>query len=126
MMIPEMLLAAMIMVESSGRDDVFGDNGQAAGCLQIHACVVEDVNRVYGTQYRWPDDCLNRDRATAICRLYLRHYAGANASMERLVRIWNGGPRGHHKKSTKQYWRRVQAKMSIKRASKWPKLKGAR
>ena len=37
-MIPEIIILALIMVESSGRDDVFGDHGKAAGCLQIHLC----------------------------------------------------------------------------------------
>jgi len=107
-MIPEIIILALIMVESSGRDDVFGDHGKAAGCLQIHACVISDVNRIYGMAYTWPDSCLDRAASIEICRLYLTHYAPRNATPEILSRIWNGGPNGMKKKATNIYWKKVE------------------
>lgn len=113
-------LAALIAVESSGDPAAIGDppspgygaasNGRALGILQIHAEVIRDVNRIYGTHYRH-SDALNPARAKKICKLYLQAYAGRNATPERMARIWNGGPNGHKKQATVQYWRRVETKL---------------
>lgn len=105
------LLAAMILVESGGDCEAIGDNGRSIGCLQITELCVRDVNRIYGTHYRWPDDCFNRHLSTRICDLYLSHYGGENATDHKLARIWNGGPMGHTKSATRSYWSRVKAKL---------------
>jgi len=96
------------MIESGGNDFAKGDNGDAIGCLQIHAGVVKDVNRIYGTAYRWPESCYDRAKSINICRLYLDHYAPKTATDEMKARIWNGGPKGHRKKATLKYWERVK------------------
>ena len=101
------LIAAMIIVESSGDPGAVGDGGRALGCLQIHACVVADVNRVYKTSFAHAD-ALDPDKAQIICRLYIDIYAPPDATPEQLARIWNGGPRGHLKSSTKKYWAKVE------------------
>lgn len=41
------LLLAMAQVESAGRPSAIGDGGRARGALQIHRCVVVDVNRLH-------------------------------------------------------------------------------
>jgi soluble lytic murein transglycosylase-like protein len=109
------LIAALILVESGGDPRAVGDGGNAVGCLQIWPCVIEDVNRVYGTGFE-PDDRLNPSSSRNICRLYLSHYGrayerrtGRPATPEVLARIWNGGPRGYAKQSTLNYWRKVGA-----------------
>lgn len=104
------LISAMIMVESDGRDWIVGDNGRALGCLQIHEAVIDDVNRIYGTNYIHAD-ALYPDRARLICILYLLHYAGSHATAEQCARIWNGGPNGWAKESTISYWEKVQQRM---------------
>ena len=48
-------LAALIMVESGGDPKEVGDNGKAVGVLQIHTIVIDDVNRIYGTDFRYED-----------------------------------------------------------------------
>jgi len=110
-MITEMLIAALIMVESHGNDFAVGDKEQAIGCLQIHKCVIDDVNRIYGSAYQWPESAYSREMAKEICRMYLKHYAPKHATNEQLARIWNGGPRGHEKQSTLKYWDKIKKEL---------------
>ena len=100
------LISALMIVESSGNDQAIGDNGRAIGPLQIHRSVVLDVNRITGSNYRH-QDMTNRVAARAVCHAYLEHY-GRGKSLEEQARIWNGGPTGHKKAATVNYWRRVQ------------------
>lgn len=102
------LLAALMLVESGNQADAIGDNGRAIGCLQITKACVRDVNRIYGTSYRWPDDCFNRYLSGRICEQYLTHWCGPDASPEVLARTWNAGPSGHKQKASLKYWRKVQ------------------
>jgi hypothetical protein len=100
------LIEALVQIESKGNDDAVGDNGRAVGCLQIHKEVVDDVNRHYGTFYTYDDrKCPIKSRE--ICRKYLVMHGGIRSTDEKYARIWNGGPKGHKKKSTKRYWRKV-------------------
>jgi hypothetical protein len=100
------LISALIIVESSGNDRAIGDQGRAIGCLQIHRGVVQDVNRITGSNYRH-QDMTNRVAARAVCQAYLEHY-GKGKTTEQQARIWNGGPTGDRKPVTLAYWRRVQ------------------
>ena len=106
------LLAALIAVESGNQADAIGDNGRAIGCLQIQKACLLDVNRVYGTNFRWPDDCFNRYLSGRICDLYLTHWCGAGASAETMARTWAGGPKGPRKRATVKYWLKVKEKLS--------------
>jgi len=117
-MITEMLIATLIMVESGGNDFAVGDQGRAIGCLQIHKCVIDDVNRIYGLTYQWPESAYSRETAICICRLYLRHYAPAGATDEMLARIFNGGPKGYKKRATLKYWRKVKLALNKYKESK--------
>lgn len=100
------LITALIAVESRGQDMAIGDGGKARGPLQIHAAVVEDVNRFNGTSYTWIG-MTNRAAARKVCELYLQKWAKGKSN-EEAARIWNGGPKGHQKTATKAYWRRVE------------------
>jgi hypothetical protein len=101
------LITALIAVESGGDNLAEGDHGKARGPLQIHECVVRDVNAEYGTHYTWKG-MTNRTDARRVCDLYLQKWAKGR-SVEEAARIWNGGPKGHTKDVTKAYWRRVQS-----------------
>ena len=108
------LIPPLIQVESSGDSNAVGDGGKAVGCLQIHKCVVEDVNRIYQTKYT-EKDRLNKAKYMSICRLYLKYYGtryqlktGKKATMEAIARIWNGGPDGWKKQSTVKYWDKIK------------------
>ena len=111
------LLSALIAVESGGRDDAVGRSGESIGVLQIHPSCLQDVNRVTGRAYalcdRW-----NTAKSKEICTAYLSHYGrlyerrtGRKADAEVLARMWNGGPRGYAKESTRRYWAKVQAEL---------------
>lgn len=100
------LIAALITVESGGRDNAIGDGGAAIGALQIHKSVVVDVNRIAGTSYTH-QQMTNRIAARKVCEIYLTRYAGGKTN-EEAARIWNGGPNGHHKSATVGYWNKVR------------------
>ena len=102
-------LAALLAVESGGNDLAVGDHGRALGALQIHAAVVEDVNRRHGTRYTHRD-MHDRAKAVRVASLYLATYA-PGASPEVQARVWNGGPRGASKPATAGYWAKVRRKM---------------
>ena len=103
------LLAALLAVESGGNDLAIGDHGRARGALQIHAGVVQDVNRHHGTRYTHRD-MHDRAKAVRVASLYLATYA-PGASPEVQARTWNGGPRGATKAATLGYWGRVKRQM---------------
>ena len=105
---------ALIQVESSGNDTAVGDGGKAVGCLQIWQVVIDDVNRVYHTNYRAPDR-MDRRKSIEICVKYLAFWGkryekktGRKCTREILARIWNGGPNGYDKKNTVEYWNKVK------------------
>jgi len=100
------LIAALITVESNGRDNAVGDAGLAIGALQIHRAVVVDANRIAGTSYTH-DQMTNRVAARRVCEIYLSRYA-AGKTNEEAARIWNGGPTGHRKSATVSYWNKVK------------------
>lgn len=113
--VPEHLLDALIMQESSGNNYAIGDNGIGVGCLQIHPCVVDEVNKKTGSNYSYTDR-FDRAKSKEICRAYLQIWAtrkrlGRVPTNEDYARIWNGGPRGWKKHSTKSYWQNVKARM---------------
>ncbi len=100
------LIAALITVESNGRDNAIGDGGLAIGALQIHKAVVVDANRIAGTSYTH-QQMTNRIAARKVCEIYLSRYA-AGKTTEEAARIWNGGPTGHKKTATVSYWNKVK------------------
>lgn len=114
------LILLLIQIESGGNDLAVGDNGKAFGCLQIHASYVEDINRIWNTDYKHTD-AFNRDDAINMLMFYTAHYAlkleeetGRKATAEDLARIHNGGPDGWKKPSTLKYWKKVEALLENK------------
>lgn len=115
-MITSLLLAALVAVESGGNANAIGDSGQAVGVLQIHAAVVNDVNRFAGTNYTQAD-AKDPEVAQWMCRTYLEHYVtadrlGHTPTSEDFARCWNGGPNGWRKPATLGYWARVRRHMN--------------
>lgn len=103
-----LLLSALIQIESGGNDLAKGRHGEL-GALQIKPILVRDVNRIMGTHYAH-SQVTNRAVSTFIAQSYLAHY-GKNLSDESLARIWQGGPKGHRKTSTRAYARRVMREL---------------
>lgn len=110
------LIAAIIAVESSGRDDAIGDSGQAVGCLQLHPNYVADANRIIGRK-RWTlKDRYSRVESVEMFYIVATHYAKhyKDFSNEGIARRHNGGPRGHKKTATLKYWKKVQKHLKNK------------
>lgn len=101
-------------VESEYNVDALGDFREgigytAFGVLQIRKIAIDDVNRVYGTDYTI-QDAFSEACSDEIFELYINHWTdklekreGRKATTEDVVRIWNGGPLGYTKGSTKWY-----------------------
>lgn len=107
------LIEALVHVESKGNAHARGDNGRAIGILQIHKEVIDDVNKAYGVAYKYADR-KNPIKSREICRKYLVLHGGWGATNETYARIWNGGPNGHKKYSTRGYWLRVKSHLGTK------------
>lgn len=113
-------IESMIWVESRGNDSIIGDNGKAVGCLQIHPIMVREVNRVLrknkaNNRYKL-DDRYNRKKSIEMFEIMAEQTECCDdlsffEFCEVVARKWNGGGRGHKKKSTLNYWRRVENKL---------------
>lgn len=109
------LMNAISMVESCNNDNAVGDNGNAVGRFQIWKIVIDDVNQIIGSNKFKYEDRKDCKKSMLICYLYLKHYAlvyekktGKKATNEVMARMWNGGPGGWGKDSTKKYWNKVK------------------
>jgi hypothetical protein len=109
------LIDAMIQVESGGNNNATGDKNlkhKAYGPLQVRDAVCKDVNRVRGTHYQAKDCLGNRALSIEICKSYIDIYAiparVGTVTNETMARIWNGGPCGPSKASTRTYWEKVR------------------
>jgi len=111
---------AVIYVESRGNDSAYHKKEKAVGCLQIRPIMVREVNRIlrkHKVNLKFEmDDRWNRQKSIDMfdimaeeveCCLGLSQLE----FFEIVARKWNGGPRGHKKKSTKIYWERVQKEL---------------
>jgi soluble lytic murein transglycosylase-like protein len=107
-----LLLSALIQIESNGNDHARGRHGEL-GALQIKPIMVRDVNRIMGTSYTH-QQVTNRTIAIFIAKSYFAHY-GRNLSDESLARLWQGGPKGLRKNSTRAYARRVMRELERQR-----------
>jgi hypothetical protein len=109
------LFLAICMVESNNDQTAYNPKEGATGIAQIRMCVIQDVNRKYNRKYKL-SDAYNIAKAREIFELYISMYC----TRERLkhepthkdaARIWNGGPMGHKKKNTLDYWNRVEKQL---------------
>lgn len=114
-------------VESGGNDNAHGDIGyhnprtgaleEAFGPMQIRQPYVDDVNKVYGTNFQPAALLGRRSQSLAVFWLYMSIYAtsaqlGRPVTDEDRARIHNGGPAGWKNPATLEYWNKVQAAMN--------------
>jgi hypothetical protein len=107
-----LLIAAIMMVESGGNHLAVGDGGTAIGPLQIRQAAVTDVNRIYGTKFTL-NQTTNLAVSTKIFTLYTGHWCterrlGRTPTNQDIARVWNGGPNGWRRRSTQGYWEKVR------------------
>ena len=109
----DLLLEAIIVVESNGNDSCIGDKNlgrPSVGCLQIRPIMVREVNRLLRKQKIKKKYTLNDrySRKKSIEMFYIwRDYHHSEDSDEVIARCWNGGTKGWKKKSTNYYWAKV-------------------
>jgi hypothetical protein len=84
----------------------------AHGILQIRQPCIDDVNNKYGTRVSLDDVQHSRGISRWVCVHYLKMY-NATDSYETAARVWNGGPCGPYKKSTRAHWKRVKSFLPI-------------
>jgi len=111
------LLDAIAWVESRGDPRAIGDGGKAVGMYQIWKVYVDDVNRIYGTNYTYQDR-FDPIKSREMTWLYISYYGrpertGRPLNPETLARIHNGGPNGYKKQCTVTYWKKVQKAMKL-------------
>ena len=111
----ELVLEAIIAVESGGRARAVGPDGESVGILMIRRELVDDLNRIArlqktGLRFTY-DDRLDPGKSKQMFRLYVRFYGGERPTPERTARIWNGGPKGPQLDSTLGYWQKVRREM---------------
>jgi len=107
----ERLLDAIARIESRCDPNAVGDGGRALGAYQIHRVYWQDGTELLGVD--WPyRDATDSKKARRVVKAYLLHY-GKGKSLIEMARIHNGGPRGHERKATVGYVRRILADGSL-------------
>jgi len=99
------LLDAIAHVESNRNARAVGDGGRAIGAYQIHKRYWRDGTRFLGVDWSY-DEARDPVKARQVVRAYLLHY-GRGKTLLQKARIHNGGPRGHRKKATLKYARKI-------------------
>jgi|TARA_R110000851_G_scaffold175170_2_gene321453 hypothetical protein len=111
------LIDALIYVESGGIENAIGDRHfkkPSVGVLQLRPIMVREVNRILkrrnSTNRYTLQDRFSKSKSIEMFLIWKGfHHEGS--SFEKIARGWNGGPRGHKKKSTLKYWRKVQKQL---------------
>lgn len=110
----DILLDALIQVESRGDSTAVGDRGWAVGILQIWPITVREVNRILEKQgsdlrYGYTD----RESVTKSIEMFhiWREYYHSDSDWETISRCWNGGPKGMDKSATVYYWSKVKKEL---------------
>lgn len=108
------LVQALIMVESSGKDNAYNASEDAVGCLQIRPIMIREVNRILrkqGDTLRFKlKDRWDRDKSLEMFHIW-REYHHPNSTDEVIARNWNGGPDGYQQESTIKYWKKVKGNL---------------
>ena len=114
----EVLIEALIQVESRGNDSAIGDRhlGEpSVGVLQLRPIMVREVNRILKKQkskkrYKLKDR-FSRSKSIEMFMVW-KNYHHPEGGFETIARNWNGGPRGYKNKRTQHYWAKVQIELS--------------
>ena len=105
----DVLIPAIIYVESRGNDSAIGDGGLAVGCLQIHPILVRECNRILNSGIYTLEDRYSRSKSIEMFNVIRSNIK--NGTNEEIARRWNGGPNGHNKSATLKYWSKVKNQM---------------
>ena len=115
----DLLIDAMIIVESQGNDSAIGDthlgSQYAVGALQIRPIMVREVNRILklkGEKYRFKmKDRFSREKSIQMFLIW-KEFHHKDSDFEAIARSWNGGPNGPKKSKTYNYWKKVENQLA--------------
>lgn len=111
------LLSAMMMVESGGNPLAVNQKEDAVGPLQIRPIMLEDINRILSSDLYTLDDRYSVILSFQMAELFFTHYTthhklytGEDTTPEMLARWWNGGYQGwlNNPSATDAYWEKVK------------------
>jgi soluble lytic murein transglycosylase-like protein len=106
-----MVTAAIAQVESKGNPRAV--NGDAVGLLQIRPILVRDINRILklrkSSKRYTLNDRYNPQKSREMFEIYQSYY-NPSGSVERAIRLWNGGS-GYTNKGTQGYYNKVRREM---------------
>ena len=89
-------------------DVAVGDNGDSIGAYQIQKSYWQDaVEKNPTLKKRGYEAVKDREYAEQVIIAYMTRHA-PDWKPETILRIHNGGPKGHQKKSTVKYWREAR------------------
>lgn len=109
------LLCAQMYQESSYQANQVGDNGEAIGLGQIHKCAVDDVNRVFDTNYKYSDRS-NPEKALEMMILYSRYCHVQAGSTNGMLAMYNAG----HKDAIEHQYGKEYVKKVYSRINQTP------
>ena len=104
------LLCAIMLVESGGNPLVWNYKEDALGPLQIRPVFVDDVNRIVGRSAFTYDDRRSVLKSMNMAVIYFQHY-GEGKTPQDLARMFNGGPDGWKEETTLPYWEKVKTQI---------------
>jgi len=106
------LFAAIRQVESGGNDNAVGDGGLSLGPYQITKPYWQEACEHLGVDWDYETFVWNRGRCEDVMVAYWDRWKAGTG--EARARMHNGGPRGHRKQSTLNYWWKVKRVMEKK------------
>lgn len=114
----DILIEALIFVESRGKENAIGDKhlGEpSVGILQIRPVMVAEVNRILRKQKikkRFKlKDRFSREKSIEMFMIWKGYYH-KDSNFEAIARSWNGGPGWKKIKRTRKYWAKVEKQLN--------------
>lgn len=102
------LVQALVLIEDPTGHGHPGDGGRALGRLQMHRCVVQDVNRAYGLSLNYRRAALHFPTACKVAEKYLRLNAKPGMTPAQVARFWKCGPRPSNSQAVLDYGQRTE------------------
>ena len=113
----EVLIDALIIVESQGDDSAVGDkhlSSPSIGVLQIRPIMVREVNRILkieGVEKRFTlKDRWSKEKSIEMFMIW-QDYHHSDSDFESIARSWNGGSKGPENPRTLKYWEKVKQEL---------------
>lgn len=105
----DLLISAIMQIESGHNKDAYNKDGKCAGILQITPVLVAETNRIslmkrLGKKYTL-DDRFDISKSVEMFNI-IQDFYNKDHNYERAIRLWNGGP-GYGVKSTQRYYEKV-------------------